>query len=101
MAALIFVAAFATLAIPAPCRRPQPLWRSAVSCPSVPLDRTIIKEDTMVKPAVQTRETVSFGPFRLIESERLLIKEDACVELGARALDILIALVSRPNEIIG
>lgn len=51
-------------------------------------------------PAVQAREAISFGPFRLVEGERLLIKEDARVELGARALDILIALVSRPNEIL-
>nr|WP_233286919.1 winged helix-turn-helix domain-containing protein [Bradyrhizobium oropedii] len=33
-------------------------------------------------------------------SERLLTREGAPVELGARALDILIALVLRPNEVI-
>jgi predicted ATPase/DNA-binding winged helix-turn-helix (wHTH) protein len=43
---------------------------------------------------------MSFGPFELVPSERLLIKEGAPVELGARALDILIALLSRPNEVI-
>jgi DNA-binding winged helix-turn-helix (wHTH) protein len=43
---------------------------------------------------------LSFGPFRLAPSERLLSREGTPVELGARALDILIALVSRPNEVI-
>src|ERR1700730_7002350 len=48
----------------------------------------------------QTREVVSFGPFELVASERLLTKDGVPVELGARALDILIALLSQPNEII-
>jgi predicted ATPase/DNA-binding winged helix-turn-helix (wHTH) protein len=46
-------------------------------------------------------ETLSFGPFSLIASQRLLMRGGAPVELGARALDILIALASRPNEVIG
>lgn len=46
----------------------------------------------------QTREIVSFGPFSLVASERLLTKGGAPVELSARALDILIALVSQPNQ---
>jgi len=33
-------------------------------------------------------------------SERLLTKDGAPVELGARTLDALIALASRPNEIV-
>jgi predicted ATPase/DNA-binding winged helix-turn-helix (wHTH) protein len=44
---------------------------------------------------------MSFGPFRLVPSERLLTKEGTPVVLGARALDILIALVSRPNQVVG
>jgi TolB-like protein/cytochrome c-type biogenesis protein CcmH/NrfG len=48
--------------------------------------------------SAQPREIVSFGPFSLVVSERLLTKNKTPVELGARALDILIALVSRPNE---
>jgi predicted ATPase/DNA-binding winged helix-turn-helix (wHTH) protein len=54
----------------------------------------------MITPAAQTRDVVSFGPFSLVASERLLTRDGAPVELGARALDILIALVSRPNEAI-
>ena len=52
---------------------------------------------TMADP---TKGGISFGPFTLIASERLLTKEGAPVELGARALDILIALISSPNEVL-
>lgn len=41
-----------------------------------------------------------FGPFTLAASERLLSREGVPVELGGRALDILVALVEAPNEII-
>src|SRR5215831_1116740 len=52
-------------------------------------------------PMVATRNDVlSFGPFRLAPGERLLTREGVPVELGARALDILIALVSQPNEVV-
>ncbi len=49
----------------------------------------------------RTTDVISFGPFTLVAGERLLMKEGAPVELGSRALDILIALVSRPNEVVG
>jgi len=55
----------------------------------------------MNAPAAQMRNAVSFGPFRLVAGERLLTKDGVPVELGARTLDTLIALVSRPNEIVG
>lgn len=54
----------------------------------------------MPTPAAQTRDVISFGPFSLVASERLLTKEGAPVELGARALDTLVALVTRPNEVV-
>jgi predicted ATPase/DNA-binding winged helix-turn-helix (wHTH) protein len=43
---------------------------------------------------------VRFGPFKLVVSERLLTKDGVTVELGGRALDILVALVASPNEIV-
>ncbi|MGA2291243.1 ATP-binding protein [Bradyrhizobium sp.] len=43
---------------------------------------------------------LSFGPFNLLVNERLLTKQGVAVELGARALDILIVLTSTPNEIV-
>jgi predicted ATPase/DNA-binding winged helix-turn-helix (wHTH) protein len=42
----------------------------------------------------------SFGPFRLVASERLLTRDGVAVELRSRALDILIALISKPNELV-
>lgn len=62
--------------------------------------RAAIEDFAMVASARQTREVLSFGPFEPVPSERLLTKEGAPVEMDARAFDILIALLSRPNEII-
>ncbi|KAA2238242.1 ATP-binding protein [Salinarimonas soli] len=39
-----------------------------------------------------------FGPFHLNTAERILLKNGEPVEIGARALDLLRALVSRPNQ---
>ena len=44
---------------------------------------------------------VSFGPFRLYPGQRLLLEGDKPVRLGSRALDILIALVEHPGEVVG
>jgi predicted ATPase/DNA-binding winged helix-turn-helix (wHTH) protein len=43
---------------------------------------------------------LSFGPFHLIASERLLTRGGAPLEVGSRALDILLVLISTPNEIV-
>jgi predicted ATPase/DNA-binding winged helix-turn-helix (wHTH) protein len=45
-------------------------------------------------------DVLSFGPFNLRANERFLTKEGAPVDLGSRALDILIVLTSSPNEIV-
>jgi predicted ATPase/DNA-binding winged helix-turn-helix (wHTH) protein len=71
--------------------------------PEVFLDlggRAAKKDSAMIKPAEQIRDVLSFGPFDLVAGERLLTKEGVPVELGARALDILVALASRPNEAV-
>src|ERR1700730_12956141 len=54
----------------------------------------------MMTPTAPAREVISFGPFSLVTSERLLTREGTPVELSARALDILVALLSRPNEVV-
>ena len=53
-----------------------------------------------MRPVAQARDVVSFGPFSLVVSEKLLTREGEPVELGARTLDTLIALLSRPNEVV-
>src|ERR1700758_3909626 len=45
-------------------------------------------------------DVASFGPFRLFMAERLLEKADEPLELGSRALDILITLVERAGEVV-
>lgn len=42
----------------------------------------------------------SFGPFVLIPDRQLLLREDATVRLGTRALDVLTILVQRAGEVI-
>src|SRR5712671_555124 len=47
-----------------------------------------------------SQDVIRFGPFRLSPAERLLEKDGVRVRLGSRALDILIALVERPAEVV-
>ena len=54
----------------------------------------------MATASNRTGNGLSFGPFNLLVNERLLMKEGVPVELGGRALDILIALTSTPNQIV-
>ena len=54
--------------------------------------------DLAVPPA---EGAVSFGPYRLFPAQRLLLEGDKPVRLGSRALDMLIALVEHPGEVIG
>jgi predicted ATPase/DNA-binding winged helix-turn-helix (wHTH) protein len=44
--------------------------------------------------------TISFGPFRLFPDQRLLIEGDRPIRVGSRALDVLIALVQHPGELV-
>src|SRR5277367_5464977 len=48
----------------------------------------------------QTNDVRSFGPFTLFVAERLLKRADESIPLGARALDILIALAERAGEVV-
>jgi predicted ATPase/DNA-binding winged helix-turn-helix (wHTH) protein len=45
-------------------------------------------------------DVMSFGPYRLIPAERVLLKDDAPMTIGSRALDILMALVNEAGEVI-
>src|SRR5262245_30409991 len=48
----------------------------------------------------ETATTFRFGPYRLTPAERLLEREDCPLVIGARALELLIALVERAGEIV-
>lgn len=47
-----------------------------------------------------TADRLAFGPFTLSVSQRLLAREGVPVELGARAIDLLITLASAPNKLM-
>ena len=42
----------------------------------------------------------AFGPFTLVPERQLLMRGDAPVRIGGRALDILVALIERPGELV-
>jgi DNA-binding winged helix-turn-helix (wHTH) protein len=43
---------------------------------------------------------IAFGPFRLLQARRLLLKGDEPVPVSGRAFDLLVALVERPGEVV-
>src|SRR6266851_1603861 len=45
-------------------------------------------------------QAISFGPFRLLAEQRLLLDGDQPVRLGSRAFDILTGLVERAGEVV-
>ena len=49
---------------------------------------------------VSSDQAISFGPFRLVPSQQLLLEDGKPVRLGSRALDVLIALAEHANEIV-
>ena len=75
--------------------------------PALPRDQSIrsrqATEDlspALDRPAAASEPVVSFGPFRLFPRQRLLLEGEEPLRLGSRALDILIALVERPGELV-
>jgi DNA-binding winged helix-turn-helix (wHTH) protein len=52
------------------------------------------------RSAAAAERVASFGSFRLFPRQRLLLQGEKPLPLGSRALDILIALVERPGELV-
>ena len=52
------------------------------------------------EPARAAPTQVSFGPFRLVPTQFLLLEGDKPVSLGSRALEILTVLLERPGELV-
>lgn len=46
------------------------------------------------------RRAICFGSFRVLRGQRLLLEGDKPLPLGSRALEILIALVERPGQLV-
>ena len=43
---------------------------------------------------------IGFGPFCIVPAKRLLLRDGVPVDIGGRALDLLVALVERPGRVI-
>ena len=54
----------------------------------------------MTEPAAPTAGPLSFGPFTVTPHERLVTRDGVALPLGTKAFDTLIALMSRPNEVV-
>src|ERR1700748_454428 len=61
-----------------------------------------VKEDGLIiaRSDGGTGEIVTFGPFRLIPAERLLMKGDKSVNVGGRAFDLLCTLVRNAGRVM-
>jgi predicted ATPase/DNA-binding winged helix-turn-helix (wHTH) protein len=46
------------------------------------------------------KRVISFGPFRLLPTEQLLLEGDTPVRIGSRAREVLAALLERPGQIV-
>jgi DNA-binding winged helix-turn-helix (wHTH) protein len=75
--------------------------------PGLDLRRTVQSPDAdkpllekRIEPPSATPTEVSFGPFRLLPAQFLLLEGDNPVPLGSRALQILIVLLERPGELV-
>ena len=83
---------------PAPAQfHPEPGLdlRGAVQSPDA--DKPFFRKRTEPRGAPTE---VSFGPFRLLPTQFLLLEGDKPVPLGSRALEILIVLLQRPGELV-
>ncbi|KRR05390.1 transcriptional regulator [Bradyrhizobium jicamae] len=54
----------------------------------------------MTEPVGSRATTLSFGPFTVTPHERLVMRDGVTLPLGAKAFDTLIALMSRPNQVV-
>jgi DNA-binding winged helix-turn-helix (wHTH) protein len=70
--------------------------RHAVQTPNT--DKPFFAKRT--EPARTTPTEVSFGPFRLLPTQFLLLEGGKPVSLGSRALEILTVLLERPVELV-
>jgi predicted ATPase/DNA-binding winged helix-turn-helix (wHTH) protein len=54
----------------------------------------------MTEPAAPAASTLSFGPFTVTPHERLVMRDGVALPMGARSFDTLMALMSRPTEVV-
>src|ERR1017187_9305658 len=62
------------------------------------VDRPLVAESARIDNAATM--AVLFGPFRLLPAKRLLLEGNERVNIGSRALEILIALIEHHGELL-
>ena len=88
--------------------RPQgPALAQFHSDPALHMRREFQTSDTderffmaRTEPAHAAPIEISFGPFRLLPTQFLLLEDERPVSLGSRALEILTVLLERPGELV-
>ena len=65
-----------------------------------PLQSPDVNQLKAGKPAGAPTREISFGRFRLLPAQFLLLEGDKQVPLGSRAMHILIVLLERPGELV-
>ena len=65
---------------------------------STPGSQAATKDDAMMEPVTETRDAISLSLLSLDASRRPLVEDG--IEFGARTLDILMELVSRPCDVV-
>lgn len=78
--------------------RPEPAVDTRHKAQNPFVERSIFEQRT--EPSNVVPADVSFGPFRCLPFQFLLLEGDRQVSLGSRALEILIVLLERPGELI-
>jgi predicted ATPase/DNA-binding winged helix-turn-helix (wHTH) protein len=58
------------------------------------------EEDAEPRVSDPSGIAMSFGPFRLLRSQRLLLEGSRAVPMSSRAMDILLALVEQPGKVL-
>ena len=68
--------------------------------PGTRYERTIPVESVTDDLRESSVPCIGFGPFRVVPVRRLLIRDGVPVEIGGRALDLLIALLEQPGRVL-
>jgi len=68
--------------------------------PGTRYERAIPVESVTDDPRESTAPCIGFGPFRVVPAKRLLTRDGMPVEIGGRALDLLIALLEQPGRVL-
>src|SRR5215469_8730581 len=77
---------------------PEPTLEARRHVRPPPTDKPFFEKPT--QRAVAAPSEISFGPFRLLPGQFLLLEDDKPVPLRSRALEILIVLLEHPGELV-